>query len=197
MHINKTNNINFTAIYRVPLTTQSADEVIKYIIPAYKTVTHKHADFFVGENPYRIITDKLILNLAKNSGGSPKWLKDNAELHNIDTKHFIDDALHVITTKQDIQSVFNYITSKEQEVNDFLYPRNKKNTFSNRIKKLFDTYTPADNSDNDLPKHLQILKKILDFTKKNNEDFHKFAKDKIIKLDSTEELIEKLSKECV
>ena len=186
MQINKTNNTNFSGIYRIPLTRKNTDEVIHYILPAYRAAMHKQADFFIGENPFRVVTDKLLIKLAENSGGSPKWLKDNAEFHNIDTENFIDTALHVVTTEKDIHSVFDFITAKQQAVDEFISPKPLKLSFIDKTDDDFDS---------DLPQHLQTLKKILDFTKKNNDEFHEFAKDKIINLKSTDELIAKLAEE--
>ena len=195
MQINKTNNTNFSGIYRIPLTRKNTDEVIHYILPAYRAAMHKQADFFIGENPFRVVTDKLLINLAKNSGGSPKWLKDNAELHNIDTENFIDNAIHVVTTEKDILSVFNFITAKQRVVDEFISPKPQKHSFIDKIKQIWNAPTQDVEVEPDLPQHLQILKKILDFTKKNNDEFHEFAKDKIINLKSTDELIAKLAEE--
>ena len=195
MQINKTNNTNFSGIYRIPLTRKNTDEVIHYILPAYRAAMHKQADFFIGENPFRVVTDKLLINLAKNSGGSPKWLKDNAELHNIDTENFIDNAIHVVTTEKDILSVFNFITKKQRVVDEFISPKPQKHSFIDKIKQIWNAPTQDVEVEPDLPQHLQILKKILDFTKKNNDEFHEFAKDKIINLKSTDELIAKLAEE--
>ena len=195
MQVNKTSSVNFTGIYRIPLTRQNADEVIQYILPAYRTIRHKQADFFIGENPFRVVTDKLLINLAKNSGGSPKWLKDNAELHNIDTENFIDNAIHVVTTEKDILSVFNFITKKQRVVDEFISPKPQKLSFIDKIKQIWNAPTQDVEVEPDLPQHLQILKKILDFTKKNNDDFQEFVKDKIVNLKSTDELIEKLAEE--
>lgn len=195
MQINKTNNTNFTGIYRIPLTRRNADDVINYILPAYRTTMHKQADYFIGENPFRVVTDKLLINLAKNSGGSPKWLKDNAEFHNIDTENFIDTALHVVTTEKDIHSVFDFIMAKQPSVNEFITPKSKKHSFIDKVKQVWHTPTADADFENDLPQHLKTLKKILDFTKKNNDDFQKFAKGKIINLESADELIVKLAEE--
>ena len=195
MQINKTYNTNFSGIYRIPLTRKNTDEVIHYILPAYRAAMHKQADFFIGENPFRVVTDKLLIKLAENSGGSPKWLKDNAEFHNIDTENFIDTALHVVTTEKDIHSVFDFITAKQQAVDEFISPKPLKLSFIDKIKQIWHAPTPDDDFDSDLPQHLQTLKKILDFTKKNNDEFHEFAKDKIINLKSTDELIAKLAEE--
>ena len=195
MQINQTNNINFKGIYRLPLNRQDSDGVIKYIIPAFKTVMKIDVDYFVGENPYGYVSDKLISNLAKYLGGTKNWLKSNADLHNIDTSNFTNEALYVVTTQKDVKDLHKYMMRKGYYVMKFLSKEGRLDDgkLTDMIKQVFFKVPVLE--DSNLPAHLKILKKILEFTKKNNDDFKKFAKDRIIDVESADELMVKLSRE--
>ena len=194
MQINKVHGTNFTGMYRIPLNQKNVDYVTKVIVPAFGRARNRGIDYFFGDNPYRIISDSIIKDIADKSGASLSWLRSNAETFNLDVSNFGNKYMYIITGDKDILALNSYINSNTSKNKNFVknYAKNWKPTFKDKLKQLFLPQIAENEIDTALPEHLQTLKKVMDFAKKNTEDFEQFAKERIVELDSPEELVLRL-----
>ena len=181
MQVNKTNNVNFTGIYRLPLNDKNINELSEYVLPVYKFLKKEPVICFPGKNPYKIITDMLIDKVAELSGGSREWLKMNAENHKLKTDLIDDGVMHVVTTKKDVASLENFIKSEVT----------KKLTFMEKLKQKFKKPEPS-NIREDLPFHLQFLQGVLNEIKKRNTAFDEFSHGNIIDVSEPKDLLIKM-----
>ncbi len=176
------NNINFTGIYKIPLSEKNIKVIEEDFLPMYKYFKREGCDSFIGENPIKTLINERIDKLAEIAGGSKEWLMANAEVHNINTDVLDDKDIHIITTNKEIKR-FNKFFSK-RAINTLIFK------IKNKFKK-----TEEPNTNKSLPTHLQSLEAIINLTKKANSDFKKYSEDRIIKVNDLDELLLKMLKE--
>ena len=65
MQINRIDNTNFKAIYKIRSTPAIIEEVEKNLIPIYENVTNQTAYAVVGNNPFKILVTNMIEKIAQ------------------------------------------------------------------------------------------------------------------------------------
>ncbi len=180
MRINKTNNLQFTGIYKVPLNEKNLKDVEEYVIPVYGYIRHQPIIFFMGENPYKIFMDAFIDNIAEASGGSTNWLKMNAAKYNMETD-LIDNKFFHIITLNDVPRLKNFFNETSPKKLSFI------DKIKHKFKKLEVPHLPEH-----LPTHLKYLQATFDEIKKKNAEFEKFTQGKRITVNDSHDLLLKM-----
>lgn len=196
MNINKVDNTNFKAIYRLPYSEKAIAEIQQQIIPTYKIVTHQNCHFFKGRNPFFDAVKIFIKMIADNNNSSVEWLKMNAKNHGINEKSMEEEFIHVITGDKDIKIIDDYMENRNNSLFEILQQQLKqKNSIMHKIKTLFIADEKPDMGfDENTPPHLRELFYILNQDKTNTQVFNEQC-PRPIDVKSTKELFIKMMNE--
>ena len=196
MNINKIDNTNFKAIYRLPYSEKALSELKQQIIPTYKVVSNQASSFFVGRNPFFDGLKIWIETIAKKNNSSVQWLKMNAANHGGDVKYIEESFIHVVTGENDIQAIDAYAKARADGTFEQMKQLHKERTsVFHKIKRLFvEEELPELGYDENTPEHLKLLFQLI----KQNKDETKLFNDtfpKITEVKSTKELFLKMMSE--
>ena len=109
MNINKIDNTNFKAIYRLPYSERALNEIKQQVLPTYSTISNQKCGLFVGRNPFFDGLKIWIEAIAQKNNSSVEWLKMNATNHGAEIEHIEEGYIHVMTGEKDVQAVENYM----------------------------------------------------------------------------------------
>lgn len=196
MRIPNNDNISFKAIYRVPYSEKTLNEIKQHILPTYEKTLKQKSSFFVGRNPEYEGFKFWINVIAKQNNSSVEWLKQNASNNGANTKGMDENFIHIMTGEKDIQAISDYKANKlTSSVEKLKKNIKEQSTIRHKIKKLFVKEKQPDlGYDENTPEHLVVL---FQFIKKDKEDtllFNTTFPD-IIKTKDAEELATKIMSE--
>ena len=178
MQINKIDNVKFNGIYRIKNTPKNIQEIEKYVEPMYKHLKHEPVFQFVGKHPFRMGLDMIMEVIAESQNGSVSWLKMNAENHGAELSSINEDSLHIVSGRKDIENLTDYLINRAE----------KRFGFVNRLKNLFSKKNVYDAK----PEHLRPLFRALEFNEEECEAFNEKYGNKVISVNSPQELLQKM-----
>lgn len=192
MNINKIDNTNFKAIYRLPYSEKNLAIINKEILPTYSRVTNQCVGVFKGEHPLKMSLIGSIEKISKNLNYSADWLKTNATNHGADRNSMELNYMCVITGEKDTNALTNFLKSR---VLSAAKENKQMNSIFYKIKNLFIEKSPKEiGFDENTPVHLRELFAWI----KNDKDEQKIFEEafpKIISVNSPEELFIKMMSE--
>lgn len=196
MNINKIDNTNFKAIYRLPYSKQALNEVKQQILPQWVKVANQKSAYFVGRNPSFDGLKMWIEAIAKKNNSSVEWLKMNAKNHGAEVEYIEEGFIYVMNSEKDIEAINNYISERAHSTIEQVKQLHKQKTsVLHKIKRLFIEEEKPDLGYNEnTPDHLKLLFQLI----KQNKDETKIFNDafpKIIEVKSTKELFTKMLNE--
>ncbi len=184
MNINKIDNTNFKAIYRLPYSEQTLNELKERVLPTYNKISNQKSSFFVGRNPFFEGLTLWIEAIANKNNSSVGWLKMNAKNHGGEVEHIEEGFVHVVTGEKDIQSVNDYMKARTNSTIEKIKQLNKeRSSILYKIKSMFiQEEQPERGYDENTPEHLklffQLIKQNKDETKLFNDAFPKITEAK-------------------
>ena len=134
MDINKIDNTNFKAIYKIPYSEQNFSLIKDKIIPTYKVVSNQKADFFMGSHPLKMALIQVIEKIVKELDCSLEWLKANAKNHGAKEGSMDLDSICVITGQEDINDIGSFIKVR---IDNAYKEVVQANSFLHKVKNFF------------------------------------------------------------
>lgn len=196
MNINKINNTNFKAIYKIPYSERTLNEIRQQILPNYCAISNQKAGLFVGRNPFFDGLKIWINAIAKQNNSSVEWLKMNARNHGGKVEYIEEGFIHVMTGEKDIDAISNYMKEKTNDtVEKIKQLAKEKSSIWYKIKKFFvGEKEPERGYDENTPEHLKLLFQLIKQNKEQTEIFNA-AFPKIIEVKTEKELCIKMLNE--
>lgn len=178
MQVNKVDNTNFNGIYRIKNTPKNLMEIDKYVNPMYQHLKHEPVFQFAGNHPFKMGLDVIMELIAEGQKGSVSWLKMNAENHGANLSKLDDEFVHVVSGKKEIEALLGFLENRAI----------KKTGFMEKIKLMFATRETYEEK----PEHLRLLFHALARDEEECKAFNEAYKNKIIPVNSSQELLQKM-----
>ena len=196
MNINKIDNTNFKAIYRLPYSEQALNEVKQQILPQWINVSNQKSAYFVGRNPFFDGLKIWIESIARKNNSSVEWLKMNAENHGAEVEQIEEGFIHVITSEKDIEAVNNYMSERAHSTLEQIKQLHKQRTsVLHKIKTLFiEEEKPELGYNENTPEHLKLLFQLIKQNKDETKSFNDVFSE-IIEVKTAKELFIKMLNE--
>ena len=196
MNINKIDNTNFKAIYRIPYSEQALNELREQILPMYNKISNQQSSLFVGRNPFFDGLKMWINAIARKNNSSVEWLKMNAKNHGAEIEYIEESYIHIMTGEKDVNAVLDYMKNRTSAtVEKFKQMHKEKTSVWHKIKTFFvEEEQPERGYNENTPDHLKLLFQLI----KQNKDVTKSFNDtfpKITEVKSTKELFKKMMNE--
>lgn len=179
MQINKIDNTNFQAIYRLKNIPSAVEEIEKKVIPAYKIMSNENAYTIIGNNPFRKVLRTMIERVAEFEKTSISWVEMNAKNYGLNLNSTEDDVIYFIAGNKELEKFKEYIKKR----NDRMRP-----SIKNLLKKIFlkeeKIITVPDNS----PEHIKFLADAMDYDCKETLAFNEYIKGQVKDVKSPRDL---------
>lgn len=179
MQINRIDNTNFQAIYRLKNVPGVVEDIEKKIIPAYKIINNENSYTIIGNNPYKNVLKKMIERVAEFEKTSISWVEMNAKNYGLNLNSTEDDVIYFIAGNKELEKFKEYIKKR----NDRMRP-----SIKNLLKKIFlkeeKIITVPDNS----PEHIKFLADAMDYDCKEKLAFNEYIKERVQDVDSPKDL---------
>lgn len=182
MQINKIDNTNFKAIYKMKVDEKIIQELRTRVIPTYNKVTNQPAVVLQGRNPFVQILDDMIEAFAKQNNASKSWAIMNANNNGIKISED-KDILYIFSGDKDVKNLLSYIEERREY---------NKPSFINSIKNFFRKKEDRISISAETPKHLIPLALIDKFNQKETVAFNKYLGNKFIEAETPKELLIKM-----
>ena len=185
MFINKIDNTNFQAIYKVKNLAGFANEIENRVIPTYESVSNQAAVKIVGDNPYKKHIFRVLDKLAKKNNSSRDWAERNAKNHGIDTSIINEDTVYVFTGNDEVIKLGKYMAGRNSRL---------KPTFIDKIREFFSIPKKNDvEFPEDLPSDLYSLYLSVNIDKNETQAFSEYLEaKKVIDANSPQDLLFKM-----
>ena len=192
MNINKIDNTNFQAIYKIPYSERNFLLIKDKIIPTYKVVSNQKADFFMGSHPLKMALIQVIEKIVKELDCSLEWLKANAKNHGAKEGSMDLDSICVITSQDDINAIGSFIRARIDKAYKEVV---QANSFLYKVKNFFLGKEEEDLGFNEkTPEHLRKLFYSIKNDKIEAQAFEE-AFPKVVLVKNTDELLLKMLNE--
>ncbi len=180
---NNNNNVNFSAIYRLPHTnTKFIKEYQSSVLPMYSMLKGEPSYGFIGSSPYEAAFVETLEEGVKLDSCSYEWLLLNARNHGINLPDFRDADGWIFTGMRDMELLKKFMFSKKLDI-------------ITRFKQLFNGSSVRNL---DLPQHLNVFKSLIKMNERNSEKFQTLVKDQpVITVKDSSDLMQKMAEDLI
>ncbi len=180
---NNNNNVNFSAIYRLPHTNSKViNEFKDSVLPVYSLLKQEPSYCFIGHSPYEAAFVETLEEGAKLDSCSYEWLLLNAKNHGINLPDFRDADGWIFTGMRDMELLKKFMFSKKLDI-------------ITRFKQLFNGSSVRNL---DLPQHLNVFKSLIKMNERNSEKFQTLVKDQpVITVKDSSDLMQKMAEDLI
>lgn len=180
----RTQNVNFTGIYKISNTQENIKIIEEKVIPMYNLMRHENVVGINCDNPLAIGIEFIKEKVGKSQGASKEWLMMNARRFGIELPELNTDNLFIVSGNKDIMKFAQYFQQ-----------RLKANT-KGPLARFFAMFKPKVKHSQDLPEHLKSLPQILEDYNKESSLYREFlSKENVITVKTPQELLTKMMTE--
>ena len=184
MQINRTNNIAFNGIYKIPNTNIATYKMTKNVLePICSSLLNEPVRIFYGDNPYTKMLPQNIDKHCKIPNTSYNWFRQNALKHDVHLPDLDNIDVWVVSGEKDVALIDDFYKKADK-----IFPKSKLSTKIIAYKNFFKYQ--------DLPEHLRVFMPVVELNEKFCKIFNEQIKDKtIIKSKSYQEIFMKIVEE--